>query len=91
MEFEGLAKQFKAVFDDRKYQWKIDGTLTVPSEQDILDTLKEMAERMSTLPDGTQMELGHIIFIKAGSLIDVYLHHGTVERHNEQPDTEPVL
>ncbi|AST15426.1 hypothetical protein SEA_SAMISTI12_241 [Streptomyces phage Samisti12] len=69
----------------------IDGALTVPSEQDILDTLNQMADRLDEYPDGTQMELGHLIFIKTGRLIDVYLHHGTIERQDEQPPTEPVL
>ncbi|QNN98450.1 hypothetical protein SEA_LILMARTIN_242 [Streptomyces phage LilMartin] len=87
---EKLAKEFKKVFDDKDYQWMIGGVLTSPSEQDILDTLKQMAERISKEPDGTWMELGHFIFIKTGGLIDVYLHHETIKEQNEQPNTESV-
>ena len=36
MEFEGLAKEIKAVFDDKGYTWKVDGVSTVPTESDIL-------------------------------------------------------
>lgn len=78
MDYEKLAKKFKPVFDENKYEWMIDGVLTVPSEQDILDTLQEMAKQIESTPDGTWMELGHLIIIKTGSFIDVYLHHGTV-------------
>ena len=91
MEFERLAKDFKEVFDREGFTWKIDGELTVPSEQDILDTLNQMAAHMDEHPDGTQMELGHLIFIKSGRFVDVYMHHGTIERPNEQSNTEPVL
>ncbi|WNN95555.1 hypothetical protein SEA_WATERMOORE_237 [Streptomyces phage Watermoore] len=91
MELKGLAKEFKGVFDEKGYQWMIGGVLTVPSERDILDTLEQVVERIAKEPSGTWVELGRLIFIKTGSLIDVYLHHGTIERQDEQPPTEPVL
>ncbi|QDH94062.1 hypothetical protein SEA_EVY_228 [Streptomyces phage Evy] len=91
MDYEELAKRFKPVFDENQYKWSMDGFLTVPSEQDILDTLKQMAKHLESTPDGTWMELGHLILIKNGRFTDVYLHHGAVERQDEQPNTEPVL
>ncbi|QRI46185.1 hypothetical protein SEA_CURSIVE_242 [Streptomyces phage Cursive] len=91
MELKRLAKEFKEVFDEKQYHWRIDDTLTVPSERDILDTLEQVVERIAKEPSGTWVELGRLIFIKTGSLIDVYLHHGTIERQDEQPPTEPVL
>lgn len=90
MEFKGLAKEVKTIFDDKGYTWTVDGLSTVPTERDILETMEQMAKRLSEEPDGSWLELGRLIFIKTGSLIDVYVLHGTV-RNNEQPNQEPVL
>ena len=90
MEFEGLAKEIKAVFDDKGYTWKVDGVSTVPTESDILETMKQMAKRLEKEPNGSWLELGRLIVVRTGSLNDVYVLHGTV-RNNEQPTQEPVL
>lgn len=90
MEFERLAKEIKTVFDEKKYTWTVDGLSTVPTERDILETMEKMAQRLMQEPDGSWLELGRLIFIRTGSLIDVYVLHGTV-RNNEQPNEESVL
>lgn len=90
MEYKALARELKSVFDKKGYQWKIDGVLTSPSKEDILETMMMMAERLEGEPSGTWLELGHLIFIKTEGFIDVYMHHGTVERQDEQATTEPM-
>lgn len=90
MDFNAISGELSKVFKDKGYTWRVDGSLTVPSQQDILETLEEMARQLEHVPSGTWMELGHLILIKTGRFIDVYMHHGTVERQDEQPD-EPVL
>lgn len=91
MDYEVLSRELGKVFKDKGYTWRVDGVLTVPSQQDILETMREVDERLATEPSGTWLELGHLIFIKTESFIDVYMHHGTVERQDEQPTEEPVL
>jgi biotin synthase-like enzyme len=90
VEFKELAKEIKEVFDKKGYTWKVAEVSTVPTEHDILETMQQMAKRLDQEPDGSWLELGRLIFIKTGSLIDVYVLHGTV-RNNEQPTQEPVL
>lgn len=90
MEFKELAKEVKAVFDEKGYTWTVDGFSTVPTEGDILDTMEKMAKRLNEEPDGSWIELGRLIFVRTGSLIDVFVLHGTV-RNNEQSNQEPVL
>jgi hypothetical protein len=91
MDYEAISGELSKVFKDKGYTWKVDGVLTVPSQQDILETLEEMVRQLEHVPSGTWMELGHLILIKTGRFIDVYMHHGTVERQDEQPNEEPVL
>jgi hypothetical protein len=90
MEFKELAKEIKKVFDAKQYEWRIDGILSIPTELDIRQTMEEMAKQLANVPDGTWMELGRLIFIKSGKLIDVYVHHAAIEE-NEQANKEPVL
>lgn len=90
MDFSAISGELSKVFKDKGYTWRVDGVLTVPSQQDILETLEEMTERLIHEPSGSWMELGHLILIRTERFVDVYMHHGTVERHNEQPN-EPVL
>lgn len=91
MDYEAISRELSKIFKDKGYTWRVDGVLTVPSQQDILETLEEMVRQLEHVPSGTWMELGHLILIKTGRFIDVYMHHGTVERQDEQPNEEPVL
>jgi hypothetical protein len=84
MDFKELAGELKAVFDAKGYTWNIDGALTIPSELDILDTMTEMARQLESVPSGTWMELGRLIFIKTGEHLDVYVLHATI---NQSKDT----
>ncbi len=83
MEYQKLSREIKTIFDRRGYRWKIDGVLTSPSKEDILETMRMMDERLANEPSGTWLELGHLIFIKTAGLMDVYVHMGTVEKNND--------
>lgn len=88
MEYKSLARELETIFRRRQWKWKVDGELIVPTRDDILETLELMHARLADEPSGTWLELGHMILIKTNGLMDVYMHHGTVERQDEQPNTE---
>lgn len=87
MEPQGLAKELKKVFDEKGYQWKFEEGLKTPTEADILDVLQEIMRRLEDQPLGTWYETGRLIFVKDLGLYDVYVHCGSLERQDEQPDT----
>jgi len=66
------------------YQWKIDGKLTSPSEQDIQDTLDRAVEALYDKDPGDQLEVGRLIIKKRDNQIhDVFILAGTIGEDND--------
>jgi hypothetical protein len=78
MEAEQLARELSHIFEDKQYQWRVEGELITPDYDDLLLTIKSVEDRLKDEPDGTWLETGRLIFIKSDSL-DVYVLQGTIE------------
>jgi len=78
MEAEQLARELSHIFEERGYQWRVEGELITPDYDDLLLTIKSIEERLENEPDGTWLETGRLIFIKSDGL-DVYVLQGTLE------------
>lgn len=79
-----LAQRLASLFEERQYTWKIDGQLSVPSENDIQDVIDEAQNRLKTKPMGTWLEIGRLIFVKSPDNLDVYVLFESIS-------TEPLL
>lgn len=84
MEHEQLAGELRSLFAQKGYKWRVDGRLKSVTKADILELTKEVEQRMANEPDGTWYEVGRLIFIKEAGFIDVYAHHGSIEKNNAE-------
>ncbi|AXH67384.1 hypothetical protein SEA_WOFFORD_249 [Streptomyces phage Wofford] len=78
-----LTRELKALFDQKGYRWRVDGKLKKPTLKDIDNALEKITEKMANEPVGTWVYVGRLIVVKdADGMLDVYVHHGTIEEES---------
>ena len=67
-------------FRKRGYQWRVDGELITPTEEEIKQTLDRAREILYAEPIPSQLEIGRLIVRRhSGNNFDVYLQIGQLQ------------
>lgn len=72
--YEDLAQKF----EERVYQWRVDGKLITPTAADIEKMVDNAIAALYYESDGSCFERGRLIVQKNGTQYDVYLFEGSV-------------
>jgi hypothetical protein len=81
-----ISEELATYFLVHDYKWKFDYGLANPDASDIDKALDRVQLIMDTHEDGTQLEVGHLMFKKRAGVIDVFVHAGTIGENNEDSD-----
>jgi hypothetical protein len=72
-----LASELVTLFHERDYKWKLeDGTLHIPTEEDMQRTLDKIAERVKDEPEGTILSVGRLLANKQAEGLEIYTYIG---------------
>lgn len=74
-----LARKLHNAFVHYDYQWKIDGTLSTPTADDLDQAIDRAKELLYDEPVPSQLQVGRLIVRRwADHKFDVYLHIGDI-------------
>jgi hypothetical protein len=74
-----IEELIERIYKERQHKWKIDNKMVVPTENDIMLALDEVARLLHTEEPGTRLDIGGLIVDKTYRGHDVYVYVGSYQ------------